>query len=103
MILLGQALYRVAKKNKSQALEADALRFSTDIWSSAVVLGGLICANFGFFFADSVAALLVAMIVLVVCYQLGKRASNVLLDIAPIDTYSKVGMTQVLVSFSHCY
>ena len=36
-------LRRVAKKHKSQALEADALHFTTDIWSSAVVLLGLFC------------------------------------------------------------
>jgi cation diffusion facilitator family transporter len=85
-----RALYKVAKKYNSQALEADALHFSTDIWSSAVVLVGLICANFGFFFADSVAALVVAMIVLVVCYQLGKRATNVLLDRSPKESYEMV-------------
>jgi len=85
-----RALYKVAKKYNSQALEADALHFSTDIWSSAVVLVGLICANFGFFFADAVAALVVAMIVLVVCYQLGKRTTDVLLDKMPEDSFVKV-------------
>ncbi|MFH0733708.1 MAG: cation diffusion facilitator family transporter [bacterium] len=79
-------LYRVAKKYNSQALEADALHFSTDIWSSTVVLFGLICAHFGFFFADSVAALFVAIIVLFVSYRLGKKAILVLLDTAPIET-----------------
>lgn len=85
-----RALYIVAKKHNSQALEADALHFSTDIWSSAVVLFGLICANFGFFFADSVAALVVALIVLFVSYKLGKRAVDVLLDKAPQETIVKV-------------
>jgi cation diffusion facilitator family transporter len=80
-----RALSRVAKKYNSQALEADALHFSTDIWSSAVVLLGLICANFGFFFADSVAALCVAFIVIVISYRLGKRSIQVLLDYAPDD------------------
>lgn len=75
-----RALSRVAKKYNSQALEADALHFSTDIWSSTVVLLGLICANFGFFFADSIAALVVAMIVIYVCYKLGKRSIDMLLD-----------------------
>lgn len=83
-------LYKVAKKHNSQALEADALHFSTDIWSSAVVLLGLVCANFGFFFADSVAALVVALIVLVVSYKLGKKAVDVLLDKAPEDKIKKV-------------
>lgn len=83
-------LYKVAKKHNSQALEADALHFSTDIWSSAVVLLGLICANFGFYFADSISALAVAVIVLVVSYKLGKRAVDVLLDKAPQETLKKV-------------
>lgn len=85
-----RALSRVAKKYNSQALEADALHFSTDIWSSAVVFFGLVCANFGFFFADSIAALGVALIVLFVSYKLGKKAIDVLLDKAPKDTIEKV-------------
>lgn len=85
-----RALYKVAKIHNSQALEADALHFSTDIWSSAVVLFGLICANFGFFFADSIAALLVALIVLFVSYKLGKKAVDVLLDKAPPKIALKV-------------
>ncbi len=85
-----RALGKVAKKYNSQALEADALHFSTDIWSSAVVLLGLICANFGFFFADSVAALIVAFIVIVISYRLGKRSIEVLLDYAPRDKLIKI-------------
>lgn len=82
-----RALYRVAKKHNSQALEADALHFSTDIWSSTVVLFGLIAYQFfGWHKADSVAALFVAVIVLFVCYQLGKRAIDVLLDKSPVNT-----------------
>jgi len=80
-----RALYKVAKKHNSQALEADALHFSTDIWSSAVVLFGLICANFGFYFADSIAALFVAVLVVSVSLRLGKKAIDVLLDTAPQD------------------
>ena len=89
-ITRSRALSKVAKKYNSQALEADALHFSTDIWSSAVVLLGLICANFGLFFADSVAALFVALIVLFVSYKLGKRAIGILLDKAPQETIEKV-------------
>jgi len=85
-----KALKRVAKKYNSQALEADALHFSTDIWSSAVVLLGLICAQFGFYFADSIAALAVALIVLSISYRLGKRAIDVLLDKTPSDLLRKV-------------
>ncbi len=85
-----RALMRVAKKHNSQALEADALHFSTDIWSSVVVLIGLVCANMGIFMADSIAALAVAIIVIYVSYRLGKRAVNVMLDKVPADTHMKI-------------
>jgi cation diffusion facilitator family transporter len=85
-----RALSRAAKKHDSLALEADALHFSTDIWSSAVVLVGLIGVVAGQAIgrpwlaqADSVAALGVAAIVIAVCYNLGKRTINDLLDISP--------------------
>lgn len=82
-----RALYKVAKKHNSQALEADALHFSTDIWSSTVVLFGLIAYQFlGWYAADSIAALFVAVIVLYVSYQLGRRAIDVLLDKSPQNT-----------------
>ncbi len=85
-----KALSRVAKKHNSQALEADALHFSTDIWSSSVVLIGLIFASFGFFFADPIAALIVAIIVIYVSYVLGKKAVDALLDKSPEDTVLKI-------------
>jgi len=79
-----RALYRVAKKTNSQALEADALHFSSDIWSSAVVLVGLICYKFfGIKLADSIAALVVSVLVIVVSIRLAVRTIDVLLDKAP--------------------
>ncbi len=88
-----RALKRVAKKYNSHALEADALHFSTDIWSSVVVFFGLICANFGYYFADSLAALGVAFVVLYVSWQLGKKSIDVLLDTAPKETINIVRST----------
>jgi cation diffusion facilitator family transporter len=85
-------LYRAALKHNSQALEADALHFSTDIWSSAVVIVGLglvwLEGRLGpewrwMAKADAVAALIVAAIVVYVSLQLGKRAVALLLDVAP--------------------
>jgi len=87
-----RVLYRAARKHNSQALEADALHFSTDIWSSAVVIVGLglvwLSGRLGpqwawLVKADAVAALVVAAIVVYVSLQLGKRAVVVLLDVAP--------------------
>jgi cation diffusion facilitator family transporter len=85
-----KALYKVARAHNSQALEADALHFSTDIWSSTVVLIGLICANFGIFIADSIAALVVAFIVIIVSFQLGKRSIDALLDRTPKTVLGKI-------------
>ncbi|MFH0753309.1 MAG: cation diffusion facilitator family transporter [Candidatus Omnitrophota bacterium] len=84
-------LMRVAKKHHSQALEADALHFSTDIWSSAVVILGLVCVALSNFFpggdflhyADAIAALVVAVIVVQISWKMGLRTVNALLDAAP--------------------
>ena len=82
-----RALYRMAKKHNSQALEADALHFSSDIWSSAAVLFGLLCVDlFGFTAADPIAALIIAIIILITCYKLGKKAIDILLDKAPMQS-----------------
>jgi len=86
-----RVLKRVAEEHSSQALEADALHFSTDVWSSAVVIAGLAVVKLNQWLsgppwlvhADAVAALVVALIVIYVSLQLGKRAVDVLLDAAP--------------------
>ena len=49
-------LYRVASETASEALEADALHFGSDMWSSIAVLIGLGGVAFGFPWADSAAA-----------------------------------------------
>jgi cation diffusion facilitator family transporter len=85
-----RALNKAAVKHNSQALKADALHFSTDIWSSLVVLAGLICAHLGFYFADAIAALGVAAIVIVISFRLGKKSVDVLLDRAPVNITGKV-------------
>jgi cation diffusion facilitator family transporter len=93
-------LYRTARKYNSQALEADALHFSTDIWSSAVVILGLISVKASELFpalawlryADAVAAILVAAIVVQVSVKLGFRTVHALLDTAP------AGMAQQIVA-----
>ena len=93
-----RVLYRAARKHNSQALEADALHFSTDIWSSAVVILGLVLVKVAelkkeWFFmekADAIAALLVALIVIYVSIRLGVRTVQALLDAAPRGLYSKI-------------
>jgi len=76
-------LFKAAKKYNSQALEADALHFSTDILSSGVVIVGLIGAGFGFHKADAFAALVVSGIVMWISFRLGKRTIDMLTDRIP--------------------
>lgn len=86
-----KALYRMAKKYKSQALEADALHFSSDIWSSAVVIIGLVLYKYlRFPLADSIAALVVAVLVIIVSIRLGIRTINLLLDRAPMGNHKEM-------------
>jgi cation diffusion facilitator family transporter len=93
-----RALARVAKKYDSQALEADALHFSTDIWSSFVVLFGLAGVRIAAYYnipwlvkADAVAALGVAMIVIYVGGQLAWKSISDLIDTVPEDLGKKIG------------
>jgi cation diffusion facilitator family transporter len=96
-----RVLYRAARKHNSQALEADALHFSTDIWSSSVVIIGLIIVKIAeikkeWFFlekADSIAALFVAIIVIYVSIRLGIRTVQALLDAAPRGLYGTIKKT----------
>ena len=93
-----RTLSRVAKKHNSQALEADALHFETDIWSSLAVILGLICVLVGqrlpslafLDYADTMAAIAVALIVVWVSVELGMRTIRGLLDTAPAGMARKV-------------
>jgi cation diffusion facilitator family transporter len=85
-----RALGRVAKKYPSEALEADALHFSTDVWSTFVVLLGITGAWLGVKFnlpwlgsLDAFAALGVAGVIIWIGSRLGRQTVDALLDVAP--------------------
>jgi cation diffusion facilitator family transporter len=87
-----RVLRRVARQHKSQALEADALHFSTDILSSVIVLVGVFAVWLAdaldfpeplhriFVQADTVAALIVALVILRVSLRMALDAVNTLMD-----------------------
>ena len=92
-----RALGRIAVKYDSQALEADALHFSTDIWSSAVVVIGLLLVLLGRMTgigwlrdADPVAALFVAGVVTWVSWRLARKTIDALLDAAPAGVRARI-------------
>ncbi len=85
-----KALKNVAIKYNNQALYADALHFSTDIWSSFVVMLGLIFSQFNLHTADSIAAIIVALIVIFISFKLGKKTIDMLMDKSPKEIFEKV-------------
>jgi cation diffusion facilitator family transporter len=76
-------LRRVAKETSSEALEADALHFSSDLWSSVAVLVGLGGVALGYSSADAAAALVVAVFICIAGWRLGRRTIATLTDAAP--------------------
>ena len=90
-------LKRVAEKYDSQALEADALHFSTDVFSSGVVVIGLGLVWVGEHFkvawlvkADPIAALVVSGVIVYVSWRLARKTIDALLDAAPPGDRSRV-------------
>lgn len=90
-------LRRIAEKYDSQALLADALHFSTDIWSSSVVILGLALVMASTRWsapwlakADPIAALVVAGIVVYVSWRLARQTVDALLDAAPSGIRSRI-------------
>ena len=107
-----RVLARTAKKYHSQALEADALHFQTDIWSSAVVILGLICVKLGSLFpaiewlrqADALAAMGVSVIVMWISWQLGRRTVDALLDSAPAGMEERIlAAVEAVPGVSNCH
>jgi cation diffusion facilitator family transporter len=96
-VVRSRALTRVARKYQSDALEADALHFSTDAWSTAVVMFGIAAVGLGGRFglpwlryADPIAALAVAAVIIWVASQLGRRTLDALLDAAPAGLQERI-------------
>jgi cation diffusion facilitator family transporter len=92
-------LGHVARKFSSEALEADALHFSTDVWSTAVVIAGIGLVWAGetwnmpwLIYADALAGLAVAAVILWVGSQLGRRTMDALLDAAPKGLQQEIAM-----------
>ncbi len=78
-----RVLRRIAAETGSQALEADALHFASDLAGSTLVLAGLLAALAGFHYGDALAAIGVAGFITVAGWRLGRRTIDTLLDRAP--------------------
>lgn len=78
-----RALHKTAIETKSQALEADALHFASDVLGSFAVIIGLGLAAFGYAWGDAGAAIAVAVLISILGLRLGKSTIETLLDRAP--------------------
>jgi cation diffusion facilitator family transporter len=90
-------LSEVARRYRSAALEADALHFASDIWTSVAVIAGLLASWLGTVrhvgwlrFADPVAALAVSAMILIFGWRLAWRAVAVLTDAVPPELHTRL-------------
>jgi cation diffusion facilitator family transporter len=86
------ALHRAAHKTGSEALSASAVHFLSDLLGTIVVVFGLIMSALGVPKADSIAALVIAAMVLFLSYKLGRRVFSSLTDRAPAGLASMVAV-----------
>ncbi|MFH1127209.1 MAG: cation diffusion facilitator family transporter [archaeon] len=82
-IRISRYLHGKSTETGSPALEADAYHFTTDILSTVAVIIGLAATALGYPIADVLSAIFVALIMLYISLNLGKKATFVMLDRAP--------------------
>jgi len=81
-LLLSRHLRRVSQATDSIALEASARNIAVDVYSAAAVLAGLLVIRFtGLQIFDSIIALLVALFILKVAYDVLTRSFGRLIDV----------------------
>jgi cation diffusion facilitator family transporter len=77
------ALHRAARNTKSQALEADALHFASDVLGSVAVIIGLALSGLGYAWGDAAAAVAVAVMIALLGLRLARSTVETLVDRAP--------------------
>ena len=78
-----RALHRTARDTRSQALEADALHFASDVFGSVAVIIGLALSGLGYAWGDAVAAIAVAIMIALLGLRLARSTVETLVDRAP--------------------
>ncbi len=81
---------KAARKFNSFALQAEFVNYSSDIVSSILVIAGLYLAGRGFVYADPIASILVAVIVLIFSLRLSVKIIRNLLDHIPGEVTEKI-------------
>jgi cation diffusion facilitator family transporter len=78
-----RALHKAARETRSQALEADALHFASDVYGSVAAIIGLALSAYGYAWGDAAAAIGIALLISVVGLRLGRSTIETLMDRAP--------------------
>lgn len=96
-LLRSRALARTARLTNSPALEADAMHFGMDMWSSLAVIVGLFINYLGtrlhwewLRLGDPLSAIVVSIIITKVCWRLTRQAIDVLTDTSPKDVRRRI-------------
>ena len=99
--LLAWVMFRVAKQQRSIALEADAKHLVTDVWTSGGVVIGLLLVMFtGWLWLDALVAIGVALNIMKEGIELIWRSSQGLMDEA-VDPNVLAEIHAVLQGFEH--
>jgi cation diffusion facilitator family transporter len=79
--IISRYLFKVAKKHRSLALEADAMHLKTDVWTSLGVFGGLLLYRVtGIPEIDPIVAIIVAVVIINAAVRLTRKSTFELLD-----------------------
>jgi cation diffusion facilitator family transporter len=97
-VVFSRYLHRKSRETGSPALEADAYHFTTDILSTGAVLLGLFATFLGYPVADILSAVFVAMVMIYLSYNIGKKAISVMIDHAP-DTETVERLTAIVTNY----
>ncbi len=83
-------LRRIAREERSPALEADAANFRADLLTSTTVLLGLLLVRAGYPSFDAIASLLIAAYVAWMSIRLGRASIDTLMDRAPAGSTARI-------------
>ena len=82
-IALAAYLRRKSRELHSSAIEASAGNYYSDIFQNSAALVGLALAEFGFFWGDPLAAVVLSLLMLRVVYRVGRHSADELIDVSP--------------------
>lgn len=91
------------KRLGSEFLMADALHTKSDIFVSASVIASLVLTKLGYFFADTLAGVVIVFFIARIGFGILKRASNILVDTVCLDNAAIMQVVNGVESVRGCH